>query len=1042
MKDDGEILDGSADETIINRAIDFLNRSQDAEAENRREALTALEFRGGKQWPPEIQNSRVLEQRPCLTINKIDAFCLQVANQQRQQRPRIKVDPTNNEATKKKAEVIQGMVRHIETTRGGGDLAYDTGFDSAITMGWGYWRVLADYTNDESFDQELYLSAIDNPLACYGDPNSTLPDGSDQEEFLIIDRMSKAIFRKEYPDADDGANFTHAGVGDDMWVTKDDIRIAEYYYIERKKQTLVRLSDGTTAWKDELPAPEVLEQAQVTVAEERPVMRRTVKWCKLTAMDILKSEELKGRYIPVVKISGKIEVIDGKRKYSGLVKNAMDPARMYNFWRPLGLNTSIPTPSGWTTMGAIAVGDTVFNENGQPVPVIGCSPVHINRKCFEITFKDGSKITADAEHPWAVERAEKRVAGGYLWTKLTVRTDEINPRTDLIQVAKPLSLPDADLPIHPYTLGVWLGDGDKNSSKITQSDEDIYHLRDALITAGENVSDKRMSKDRAGSLTIYGLRPKLRALGVLGNKHVPAIYLRASEEQRWALLQGLMDTDGSASNGLCSFTNTNQQLADAFGELTRSLGIKANHVVRSGRIRMWADGRAASEHQDAWQYSFSAHSDRTVFRLARKQQNLPSPVKRHERRVFKHRITSIEEVPSIPVKCIAVDTPSHLFLAGRGMIPTHNTSMTESVALAPKAKWLIAEGQDEGHEEEWTTANTSAKATLRYKTTDVAGQPAPVPQRLQPEPPPTGAMEAASSIAQDLTSVLGIVDPAMRIGGNVSGKALQAEHSQADNSNFHYYDNMTRSIAYTGRILLDLIPYYYSGPRVVRIIGDDGRATLQAINDIEKNDITVGSYDVVMDTGPGYNTKRQEAVDAMMPLMANNEDLFKIAGDLVFRNMDFPGADVIADRLAAANPLAQIDDQSEVPPQAQMKLQQQAAQIQQLTQQLQAAAMEIKTKGGLQQMKEEAETRRTLIETTAKIHANEQDNAAWGHDTRIKDQTHRHDTEVKAITSLNVAEINAAGDLLKTRVNNNHDLVKLDKSFEQSQQEVSRVGAE
>jgi len=131
-----------------------------------------------------------------------------------------------------------------------------------------------------------------------------------------------------------------------------------------------------------------------------------------------------------------------------------------------------------------------------------------------------------------------------------------------------------------------------------------------------------------------------------------------------------------------------------------------------------------------------------------------------------------------------------------------------------------------------------------------------------------------------------------------------------DLSNFHFYDNMTRSIRHTGKIILDLIPHIYDTHRVMRIIGSDGQPDMTTINEKTAvgevlNDVTVGEYDVVMDTGPGFQTKRQQAVEAMMPLLTGNEQLFNIAGDLVFRNMDFPGADVIADRLASMNPMAQ-----------------------------------------------------------------------------------------------------------------------------------------
>jgi hypothetical protein len=203
------------------------------------------------------------------------------------------------------------------------------------------------------------------------------------------------------------------------------------------------------------------------------------------------------------------------------------------------------------------------------------------------------------------------------------------------------------------------------------------------------------------------------------------------------------------------------------------------------------------------------------------------------------------------------------------------TALTESVALAPKAKWLLAEGQDEGHENEWAQANIKATPVLRYKQKDIEGQPAPVPARLQPEPPPAGIVEATNSINQDLQTVVGIFDPNQMMQGNMSGKAIRGQQMQIDLSNFHYYDNLTRSLKQTGRIILDLIPRIYDKERVMRIIGQDSRPEMVTINQrtvdemgAEKilNDVTVGEYDVYMDTGPGYQSKRQEAVEAMIPL--------------------------------------------------------------------------------------------------------------------------------------------------------------------------------
>jgi hypothetical protein len=338
------------------------------------------------------------------------------------------------------------------------------------------------------------------------------------------------------------------------------------------------------------------------------------------------------------------------------------------------------------------------------------------------------------------------------------------------------------------------------------------------------------------------------------------------------------------------------------------------------------------------------------------------------------------------------------------------TSMTESVALAPKAKWLLAEGQDEGHENEWALANIKSSPVLRYKQKDIEGVPAPVPIRLQPEPPPQGIMEAAGAISADLQMVLGILDPNQLPSGNISGKALQGQQNQTDLSNFHFYDNMTRSIRHTGKILLDLIPHIYDTQRVMRIIGSDGQPDMTTINEKNEvgemlNDVTVGEYDVVMDTGPGFQTKRQQAVEAMMPLLTGNEQLFNIAGDLVFRNMDFPGADVIADRLAAMNPMANIDEKSDIPPEVQMRLAQSQQQLQEMQQQLQAAMLEINNRGQVAQIREEGATKRKLMDVTARAHNTETINEAKVNQTNLNAITSQNKTEVDALVKMLIARM-------------------------------------
>ena len=338
-----------------------------------------------------------------------------------------------------------------------------------------------------------------------------------------------------------------------------------------------------------------------------------------------------------------------------------------------------------------------------------------------------------------------------------------------------------------------------------------------------------------------------------------------------------------------------------------------------------------------------------------------------------------------------------------------STALTESVALAPKAKWLLAEGQDEGHEDEWNQANIKSMPVLRYKQTDSEGREAPLPQRLQPEPPPVGITTALAGLNADLMAVVGIYDPSMLPQGNQSGKAIQGQQQQTDMTNFHYFDNLTRSIKQTGRIILDLIPHVYDSQRALRIIGDDGKGEIVNVNErsmdqmgVETilNDVTVGEYDVVMETGPGYNSKRQEAVESMVQMLQVDPDLMKQAGDLVFRNMDFPGADIIADRLAAANPLAQIDDKSDVPPQVQMQLAQSQQVIQQLQQQLQAMQMDMKYRASIEGQKQEAETMRKKMDIDSRMADSQLRTDAQAHDTVIDNETRIEIERMKARLAL------------------------------------------
>lgn len=326
--DRDEQASSTDDTAIIAECMDRMRISVAAEGENRAMALDDLAFEKGDQWDPIVQAQRTRDARPCLTINKLPTFLHQVTNSQRQNVPSIKVHPVGDSDIKV-AEVVQGGIRHVEYASNA-DVAYDTATNSAAAIGFGYFRLVTDYCREDSFDQEIRFQRIRNPFTVYMDPAHVNPDGSDQQWCILSVKMPRTEFRVEHPDADPCDFGVVRGLGDNSadWITAEDVRIAEYYRIFREKATVVLLSNGESGFKDKL-----LELPPgVTIAKEREGTRTTVQWFKLTATEILDRADIPCRWIPVFPVYGDEIDIDGKVYRSGLIRNAKDPARMYNFW--------------------------------------------------------------------------------------------------------------------------------------------------------------------------------------------------------------------------------------------------------------------------------------------------------------------------------------------------------------------------------------------------------------------------------------------------------------------------------------------------------------------------------------------------------------------------------------------------------------------------------------------------------------------------------------------------------------------------------------
>jgi hypothetical protein len=591
------------DDEILKIARARFKLSEDAEADNRALALDDLNFSAGEQWPESIKSDRNKDGRPCLVINKIPQFIQQVTNDQRQNRPSIKVHPVDDKADIETAKVFQGLVRHIENNSNA-EVAYDTAFESAVSGGWGYLRIVTDYVSPVSFEQEIYIKRIKNPLSVFFDPYSQEPDGSDANFAFVIEDLSKEEYLEKYPNSKLSGNGEWDSIGNSQpdWVKSDSARVAEYFYKENKEERISLLSTGETVLTNSIP--KVLPEG-VTVLKERSSIVTKVCWLKINGCEILEKTDWLGSFIPVIPVYGNERNIDGKRILESIVRNAKDPARMYNYW-------------------------------------------------------------ASAE--------------------------------------------------------------------------------------------------------------------------------------------------------------------------------------------------------------------------------------------------------------------------------------TEAIALAPKAPFIAAEGQVEGYKADWQSANKKNHSVLFYKPISIGGTAVPPPQRQAYEPAVQAITQARMMASDDLKSTTGIYDASLGNRSNEqSGVAIQRRNVQSQTSNFHFIDNLTRSLRHTGRVLIDLIPKIYDTPRVARIIGDDDEERIVRVNDpsfVENGKqrlyaLDAGTYDVTVDVGPSFQTKRQEAAASMLELTKAMPQLMQVAGDILVKSMDWPGAQELSDRIKKTLPPGIIDDPNknpnDIPPHVKAQMDQMDKMVEQLT---------------------------------------------------------------------------------------------------------------
>jgi hypothetical protein len=317
----------------------------EAETVLRQNMLNDLQFRASDQWPDHIKAMREQDNRPCLTVNRLPQFIRQVTNNQRASRPAVQVHPAGDGGEPELADIMQGIVRHIET-RSDADVAYTTAGEHQCTMGRGYIRIVTDYSDSDplSLNQEIKIARVPNPFSIYVDPTSQQPDASDARYAFVVEDMPITEYRWRFPDSAlaELSEFTSVGNQQPEWMPEGNIRIAEYFYIEETREMMVIVADAEGR-PNRYPRSEVTDLEGLpegyTLIAEREVTTRQVKWAMINAVEILEGDESgtagidwPGQYIPIVPVTGDEININGVTDYRGIVRDAKDPQRMYNYW--------------------------------------------------------------------------------------------------------------------------------------------------------------------------------------------------------------------------------------------------------------------------------------------------------------------------------------------------------------------------------------------------------------------------------------------------------------------------------------------------------------------------------------------------------------------------------------------------------------------------------------------------------------------------------------------------------------------------------------
>jgi hypothetical protein len=333
-----------SDSDILTTARARLDMAVAALAESREDEIDDLRFYAGSpdnhwQWPADVLATRgavqgqTINARPTLTINKLPQHVRQVTNDMRQNRPGAKVIPVDDNADVEVADIFNGMIRHIEYISDA-DVAYDTACENQVSYGEGYITLMTEYCDENTFDQDIKIGRIRNSFSVYMDPLIQDPTGADAKYCFITEDLTKAEYERQYPDAAPISTLQSLGVGDQSisnWLNEDTVRIASYYYIDYDK-TKLNLYPGNQSAFEGTPEDKMLKDMFGKPVKSRMSERPRVMYCKINGYEILEQKEWAGKWIPVIRVVGNEFEVDGRIYISGLVRNAKDAQRMYNYW--------------------------------------------------------------------------------------------------------------------------------------------------------------------------------------------------------------------------------------------------------------------------------------------------------------------------------------------------------------------------------------------------------------------------------------------------------------------------------------------------------------------------------------------------------------------------------------------------------------------------------------------------------------------------------------------------------------------------------------